>query len=86
MQRLIDRCLFAALLVWLFFASGALLPLLMTAGGELELSDNHRNTIQDITKIFLALSAGLFIFYFKGIFHILARNFIFLIVIVLCWL
>jgi len=86
MLRLIDHGIFATFLVWLFFCSEALLPLLMTAGGEAELSNSQRNIIQNITKLFIVFSIFLFIYNFKGIIFIFSKNILFLLIIILSWL
>lgn len=80
---LIDKSIFIALLAWLFYASDALIPLLMTGGENVDLDDGQRQTLQSITKIFLGLSIYLVLSNVRGMVELLLRNALLVVIMLL---
>lgn len=86
LKRLLDRCIFVWVVLWLFFCSKALLPLLLTTDGNAGYDESQKNLIQKITMVFLSLSVYFLLFYYRGIISIFTKNVLLVAVLVLAWL
>ncbi len=83
--RVIDRAVDAAILIWLFLLSEAVIPLTMLQH-QADFTDDQKLILQNILKPFILFSMILLVLFFRGIVSILLRNPFIILILLWMWL
>lgn len=84
--RVIERLVDLAILVWLFFLSDAIIPLVMLGEQEGEITDQQKLFFQNIFKPYVLLAFGMLVLHFRAMATILFKNPLLILIVIWMWL